>query len=382
MIKRVVINLMCISLPIIIASCNYAKNVNLLVSGSASKKMDCHVPFTYKKGIIVVNVKLNSDSEAREFIFDTGAFNSKVEKSLSDFFGLETKATKENSDSNGNTRLIEVVSVDSLSIGDATFYNIGAGEVEYGEKSFSPCIAKNGIIGANLIKLVNWHFDFESQQIRITTGPINIDQNWTSIEFDRPMLSGTPLIDIKIGDEIIEDMLFDLGYNGGLILPSKFSNMFDTESRKLIDQATTGIYGSRIDTVEVKELPVTLGKNTFKVPIHFSANGKMLLGTDVLEHFDIVIDNDENIINLKLRSEVQCKPDPTFIPGILNDEYWIVNRVEVNSTLQLGDTLQSINGMKPKDLFQNHCEYFFGLDKLLSSDSVVVQTLSNKTISL
>ncbi|MEQ8925469.1 MAG: aspartyl protease family protein [Fulvivirga sp.] len=359
---------------LLLTSCNYVKNVNLLVRGSAAKHIDCKVPFTYKKGIIVVNAQIRNEENAREFIFDTGAFNSKIAKSLSDELGFETSAIKENSDSNGNTKQIEVVGIDSITIGQATFYNIGAGELEFAKESFSPCIAENGIIGANLIKLVNWQFDFDAKQIRITTKPIQHPEEYSSLDFERPLLSGTPLIQIKIGDVLIKDVLLDLGYNGGLILPAKYAAKFNVKGKTLIDQSTSGIYGMRKDTIVIKELPVALGKDIFTIPVHFSANSKMLLGNDVLEHFDVSIDNDNNKIYLKNRSEVKCAPDHTFIPAILNDDLWVVSRVEENSSIELGDTLKSVNGMKPKDLFQNHCDYFFGLDKLLNSDSVVVET--------
>ena len=111
------------------------------------------IPFSYRKGLIVVQAKINNDTTIREFIFDTGAFNSKIEKGLADELGLPTVTTKENSTAQGVTQTIEVTRIDSIAFGETKFHNIGAGKLEYAEKSYSPCIASNGLIGSNLIKL-------------------------------------------------------------------------------------------------------------------------------------------------------------------------------------------------------------------------------------
>src|SRR6056297_1823176 len=150
-----------LALVVSMAACGYFKNIGLLTNGKMLREDFVQaVPFEFKKGLIVVKARLNADSTEREFIFDTGAFNSKVEKGLAKRLGLKTVTSKTNTDSNGNSRTIEVARIDSLLIGETWFSDIGAGKVEYGEDSATPCIASDGIIGANLIKLAHWKIDY------------------------------------------------------------------------------------------------------------------------------------------------------------------------------------------------------------------------------
>ncbi len=375
-----------IGLLLISNACDYLKNVRLLTNGElAGKDFVQAVPFEYKNGLIVVRARVNADTTLREFIFDTGAFNSKIEKSLAERLGMKSVTTKTNSDSNGNTKIIEVTRIDSLIFGKTRFMNIGAGKVEYGEKSASPCIAPHGIIGANLIKLAHWKIDYEQKILYFSDKPFeaNSDSEKFQMPFSTPLLSGTPDISIQLEGKEIEEVMFDLGYNGGLILPAKFADSFlGKPSEIFLDQSTSGIYGTKIDTLTTKHLKLNLGGYEAEVPLEFSANGKGLLGNEILEHFLVFIDYENKVITLQSKSTVETPPRPAFLPGILNDTLWVVARSKQGMPLQLGDTLRSINGKQPKDLFNSHCEYFMGIRNLLKADSLLIETAKGNQLIL
>ena len=103
--------------------------------------------------------------DTHQFIFDTGAFQSKVEYSLSESLNLKTKFKRDNGTAQGIKREIEITSVDSVKIGESKFINIGAGKLKYDKNSYSPCVAKDGIIGANLIKLAHWKIDYQKKEM-------------------------------------------------------------------------------------------------------------------------------------------------------------------------------------------------------------------------
>lgn len=363
-------------------SCNYSKNVSLLLSGSVDRKdFVQEIPFEYRKGLIVVKAAINADTTLREFIFDTGAFNSKIEKNLAEQHGLETVATKENSTAQGNTKLIEVVQIDSLRIGETVFRKIGAGKVEYSKNSASPCIAEHGIIGANLIKLVNWKIDYQHKKIYFSDLPFEKGEELTVIEFDRPVFSATPKIDISLENKTISGVLFDTGFNGGLTLPSQVSSSFKSDSNVFIDQSTTGIYGSNIDTLIEKRLSLNLDNVSTYLEVEFSSLGKGLLGNEVLEHFEVIIDNRDNEILLEQKNDVEIVNTYEMIPGILDDSLWIVNKIDIGlKQVALGDTLTSINGYSPDQLYQSNCEYFYKIGDLLQQDSLKLITMKSDTI--
>lgn len=367
-------------------SCNYFRNVKLLTGGTVeAKKYEQTIPFEYKKGLIVIEGTVNSDAAPRQFIFDTGAFNSKVEAELADSLGLKTIATKENSTAAGVSQHIEVTRLDSLQLGDVLFRNIGAGKLNYAPTSASPCIADDGIIGANLIKLAHWKIDYQNQELTFSDSPLSPPKETvqSSIKFKKPLLSGVPEIELKVGERTVEGVLFDAGYNGGLVLPAQFASAFqsDTET-KVVDRSTTGIYGSKTDTLITKKLGVTLGDFSFTIPVEFSSNGKALLGNDVLEHFDVYINYSAKKISLTKTSEIEVPFELSFIPGVLNDSLWVVNRTSAELPVSLGDTLRSINGKLPRDVFQNHCEYVMKIGDFLRQEMEIVTIKGEKmTIS-
>ena len=366
-----------------LTSCSYLKNVQLLSSGKLERKQFVEsVPFTLRKDIIVLSAQLSDDTTQHEFIFDIGAFNSKVEKGLAERLGYKTITTKSNGTASGVTREIEVTQIDSIRIGQTSFYSISAGKVVYDESSASPCIASAGIIGANLMKLAYWKIDYQDQILSFSDHAFEVPSGALSIPFEHPLLSGTPTIDLKVGEHTVKGLLFDVGYNGGLILPASLKDNFAGEEKMILDNATKGIYGGKVDTLYEKQLSVEIGSFKTSIPVLFSANNKALLGNEFLKHFDVYVDYEEDVISLVVRKDVLVNKMAPLVAGILNDSTWIVNRTIPAFPLQLGDSLASINGKKPIDLFKNNCEYFFGIGEILNTQNIEIIDTNGKTILL
>ncbi len=363
--------LLLIILSSTLTSCSYLKNVQLLSGGELKRQQFVQaIPFEMRKDLIVVKAKVNDDSTEREFIFDTGAFNSKIEKGLAESLSLKTITTKSNSTAAGVTRIIEVTRIDSLVFGETAFYKVGAGKVEYDEQSASPCIAQHGIIGANIMKLAHWKIDYEHQMIYFSDQPFVVKESAYIIEFDNPLLSGTPLISMKIGGKEAQNILFDVGYNGGLVLPIALAKDFEGSDKHFFDRSTTGIYGAKADTLIEKQLEVEIDGFQTSIPVHFSANGKALLGIEFLKHFEVIINYDKNIIQLIERKTVSIEPNAPFIPGVLNNNQWVVDRTTEDLPFDLGDTLTSVNGKTPGQLFDNYCDYLMHVGTLINRDSL------------
>jgi predicted aspartyl protease len=364
-----------------LVSCNYFKNIQLLTGAEIRRTNYVQkLPFEMRKDLIIVKARLNNDTVLSEFIFDTGAFNSKVEKSLADKHGFKVHAEKNNSTAQGISRNIEVVRIDSLQLGETMVYNLGAGKLEYGATSASQCIAGSGIIGANLMKLAHWKIDFKNQYIYFSDQPFPVSDRKYTLPFDRPTLSGTPKIDLTINNRKVGNIMFDVGYNGGLVLPLHVAELFESECEEIIlDQATSGIYGTNVDSLIVKKIKVEVAGYEANIPVEFSALNKALLGNEFLKHFDVIINYDEDEIYLVNQTEVEIDMPKNFIPGILNDSLWVVNRTSTNLPFSLGDTLRFVNGKRPVELFQTFCDYILGLGQLYESESLEIVDMSNNT---
>ncbi|WP_340063600.1 retropepsin-like aspartic protease [Ascidiimonas aurantiaca] len=372
--------------PLLLSNCSYMANVRLLSNGELRKQEFVEViPFELRKDIIVIKAYVNDDPTEKEFIFDTGAFNSKLENNLAETLGLPTVTTKKNSTAQGVTRDIEVTRIDSIRLGNTSFYNIGAGKVVYDKTSASPCVAAHGIIGANLIKLAHWKIDYQNEQIYFSDTPFPKVPNRTaySIPFEKPTLSGTPKITLEIEGRTVENILFDVGYNGGLVLPDKFKKAFSSKNERIVfDRSTSGIYGSNRDTLTIKDLEVSIGGYSQNMPVEFSAIGKALLGNEFLKSCIVLIDYDQQEITLQPFKEIHIERAKAFIPGILNDSLWVVNRTSPSFPLKIGDTLKAVNGYMPKDLFHSHCDYIMNISSLISKDTLAVKTVSDKMVTL
>lgn len=366
------------------SSCSYIKNVGLLSGGELkAKNFVQEIPFELKKDLIVVKAKLNADTVLREFIFDTGAFNSKVENNLATDLDLETVTTKSNSTAQGVTKEIELTRLDSIIFGETAFYKIGAGKVVYSETSASPCIAKNGIIGANLMKLAHWKINYQNQKLYFSDTPFSIEGKHFVLPFENPVLSGTPKINLKLGEKTVENILFDVGFNGGLVLPLSLAHHFESEETEVIlDKSSSGIYGTNTDSLIVKKLKVEIGGYQTEMFVEFSAIGKALLGNEFLKHFTVCIDYDKDKILLQPQQEVKIEAPRNFLVGMLNESLWIVNRTNSKLELQLGDTVLSVNNNKPKDLFSSHCDYIMNANKMFEGDTLVLKMKNGEEIEL
>lgn len=372
-----------LSIAYLLVGCNAVNEIKMQAKTFTEIEAES-IPFRYEKKLIVVDAFLNASKTPNRFIFDTGAFQSKVEYNLAKDLGLKTHSKRENGTAQGIKREIEITMLDSIKFSKSMFGNIAAGKLKYDAKSYSPCVAEDGIIGSNLIKLAQWKFDYQKQHIYVSATPFTSNAAQPiRMEFKTSFMSGVPLIDIEIDGKTIEEVIFDLGFNGGLVVPKEHAPLFhSTKTQTFIDQSTSGIYGSKRDTMVVKELVVRLDDFETKIPVEFSSLNKALLGNDFLEHFTVYLNQDEDSIILEPITKVELDKTRPFIPGILNDSLWVVNRTSPNFPLQIGDTLRRVNGYAPREIYDTHCDYFLNTGNLLSNDTLSVQTITGDIIKL
>jgi predicted aspartyl protease len=358
--------------------------VRLLTEGEIKREKYVEtIPFEWRKDLIVVKARLNSDTTEREFIFDTGAFNSKIESILATSLGLEVVTHKMNSTAQGISQRIEVVRIDSLQLGETTVYNLGAGKLRYAPTSASPCVAGHGILGANLIKLAHWKIDYGKQLLHFSDMPFEVEEGSFVVPFDRPLLSGTPTIDLDIEGKKVGNVLFDVGYNGGLVLPLSLAKHFNRSGSSIIlDRSTSGIYGTNSDSLIVKDLTVNVGGLKTNIPVAFSMLNKALLGNEFLKHFTVIINYDRNKIYLQKLRDVYIAPQRDFLVGIENDSTWVVIRTTPEVPLHLGESLRTVNEKRPDELFRNHCDYVMNSEKLYQSESLSIQKMDGSKLNV
>lgn len=361
---------------LLISSCNYTNNVFLLSRGSVEQKNFYEsIDFENRHGIIVVKGFVNGQEDTLEFIFDTGAFDNKISQFRADQYMMKEKATKDKSDSQGNEQKISMTLIEKVSLGNVDFKNTAAGIIEFPENSLSPCIAADGIIGANLIREANWKIDFVNNKIWITDDFSRFNELNTNevkaIKFKKPLLSGTPKIDVTVNQKELGNILFDLGSNGGIDLPVSLKNtIFPDQSFKwdtTLDNSSSGIWGTNFDSVFSVQSEIGFkGNSSTSAEINFAEQGFAKVGNDVWEKYDVYMNYDKKRIYLKPNSQfdsVKTKRDFGFIPYYNSENVWTVENLVLGSPahksgINFGDTITKIDGKTPDEFYSSFCGYF------------------------
>jgi len=366
----------------LVSSCSYLKNVKALTNGKIKRKNYVEtVHFESRKDLIVVPALLNSDSTLHEFIFDTGAFNSKVEYGLATQLSLKKVAEKNNSTAQGVTRHIDVVRIDSLKMGSTPIFNASAGKLKYDSLSASPCVARNGIIGANIIKLANWKINYDTQLLHFSDAPFTPANSSGALPFERPALSGTPKINLKVNGREVENILFDTGFNGGLVLPMFLADSFaSNQCDTILDRSTSGIYGVNLDTLIVKQLDLEVAGFSASVPVSFSSLNKALLGNEFLKHFEVIINYNSNTIYLDQKAPIVVTPGPEllFVPNA--DGLWEAARTSIATPFKPGDTFVRINGKTPPEVFVDYCDYVMNRNRFFDVKTLLLETETGEQV--
>lgn len=382
-------------------SCNYLKNVYLLTQGGTNKKKFYTTnSFEFRKGLIIVNGFVNNSLDTSEFIFDTGAFDNKVSIGLFEKLKLNQVAYKLKSDAHGIKKELKMVLLDSLVLGDLSFLNTASGVLEYPENSIAECLAPDGIIGANLIRECCWYIDFQTQQISMAHSINDFKEyteinNWEVVPFTHPLLSYTPYIDLQVGSEKINNVLFDLGSNGGLDLPiSMFKELkhnLDTHIIYEVNAIRSGIFGALPDTVIHAKGNIQIGSIAINNQrVTFSKHTIPKIGTEILKQFNICINNESNQILLQENESKKGKinnPSISFTPYFNTDNSWIVKRVQIgsdafNNGVKINSIIESINGKKPIDYFTDFCSFISWHDSFWNKQDSVTIVMNSKPLVL
>lgn len=367
-----------------LSACNYFKNVRLLQAGETGESdFVWEIPFELRKDLIVIEVEIQG--QRGDFIFDTGAFNSKIASDWAELLGLEAKAYKTNQDTHDKERRIGVVQIPSLKMGEAIFENISAGSLAKYEESAARCIAPGGIIGANLIKLAHWKIDYEARLLYCSNRPFSPEpgEPFYQLPFKRPVLSGKPRVTMQVAGKEVQNIIFDTGCNTALRLPKEIRPALGLgEGMSYVDASVSGIYGVKQDTFVEEMLPLAWGGDEREVPVTFSNRSKGLLGNPYLKQFVVYLDYDSKQIGLQPKTSQTLQLDNPFLVGIRNDSTWEVARAPLSSPLKVGQKLRRVQGYRPREVFADYCAYVEGIADFLEGDSLQIETWAGEQLQL
>lgn len=194
------------------------------ISGSKlqTKYFTQTIDFDYVNKWIVLNVKVDGSDREYPFIFDTGAPTVVSNLLLNDlkpqnYRVLTSGKDRDTTNAFSNKMLV----LNSLSIGDVVFKEVGCLEMQTEKWDMLNCISAYGIIGCNVIKSCGFQIDYLSKRLTLTDRLQDLP-NYSSIEWLNYRTNGqeTPIIAAKINDSINVELLFDTGMSGSITINS------------------------------------------------------------------------------------------------------------------------------------------------------------------
>ncbi|QTE24031.1 aspartyl protease family protein [Polaribacter cellanae] len=324
------------------------------------------IPFKLKNATIYVKVKINNNTKANTFIFDTGATSDLIDATSAKELGLKANH-KENVSGAGGTKSYDIILSQKLTLQqniEIHNTNLVIADLtrlkEIDEGGF------DGIIGYSLLKQYITKIDYVNKKILLYNKIKNVDiKGYKAINFE--FGNGIPIpqfnvsIVLKNGESYTDKILFDSGAALTLLINTPYNKQHNINKKagKSLISKSENLYGESIsEVIAIESLNVAGYKlNDIPISIAHDKNGVSsyknylgILGSKIISRFNVILDYTTSTLYLKPNSSF----NKTFdfpISGIslkkIDDDI-IVNKVEKTSPaykkgVRKGDKLIAIN---------------------------------------
>lgn len=321
-------------------------------------------------GHIYVKTTVNNDTASYWFLWDTGAQASFIDEELVQQYQLQEIGIGRNIDSNLKAREVIKYRIDTLHFNnslyeDFHFSGLAIEKPKCSEKSH------RGIIGANIISKTNWAIDYRNRKLYIIHPDSAADDSIIEAQrlsdtlrlFSLPITTstskGVPKVALAANDEIIDDVIFDTGYNGSIVLPMKIyernASLFGEDIQlRSHGEISKGLFGTVSgSSLHLNVQNISVGNLTLQDQmVNFQAKTVKLLGNGILRNYFIKLNYRGDNIKL-LETPVKKKKYKVVNRGFgfsfrLKDGALIVTRVNENSPayeagIEYGDEILCVN---------------------------------------
>jgi len=339
-----------------LTSCSTIKTANILTKGAVEQKaFKVEIPFEFRLGLIVLKVSINGNEY--DFLLDTGAPNL-ISTELAHTLNLDNKISHKVGDSQGKDSELEFASIENISIAGINFLNTGTAISDLKKTKEIACLKVDGLLGANLMKNAIWKFDYENKFITITNSmdSLKLDEKSQKLPFSTK-ITGTPVVDLKLNDEIEKGIIVDLGSNGHISLSNTSFDKLIKNNPSVMQTAsfgnsTAGLYGyGDLDTTFYAIVPkISFGdvvlENTL---VDFSKNSARTIGTKFFKNYDVIINWSDAEISLIEHQKYDRKELSSFGFSVSNNnDTLIVGTIFNNSSafqagLKVNDVILDID---------------------------------------
>lgn len=352
---------------------------------AVNKNFYYEIPFEYRNDHIII--KVNIGNELYDYVFDTGGYNdiTDVIQHKNNFPVLTTQTV---GSANRLKSSVNIVKVDSLSIGSLVFKDIAALQMNF-ENLPSMCGINGALIGASIIKNYAWHIDFPQRKIIVTDDfsklPLLPNSIKIPVTFNERLM---PFIEMAL-DGKTSKFMFDLGSATLLNLTEKTAGKYKKD-KKLIEVDGAGIEGGN----GVIKAAVTIFKaNTLAVDgtvlftnkpvVYTKSANENLIGNPIIKSYIVTLNFKSNELYLSPIAGNTTSDGWTSFG--MNMEYKN-NRLSVTAIfnglaaqqagIQLGDEILAINGQVIT--CKNFCACKQILDQTIQNSASLTLRVNNK----
>lgn len=254
------------------------------------------VPFEIKNDLLILNVTING--RPKRFLLDTGAPTA-ISQSLQKQLKFNTLAKMSANDINGNDAMFNTVSVNELTIGGLTVNDVPALVIPNDNAIFQH-LGIDGIIGSNYLRHMIVRISIRENRIILTddVALLNLKEAYQEHMYTDKDIQSSPVIKVKLGEAVTEELLFDTGFSGFYDLAAgKFSTFGHQEDIDVLgttrNQPMYGMIGVEAPTEKHKILipQYSVGGFVFhNVIAYTSSDDNSKIGAKFLRTADVTLD--------------------------------------------------------------------------------------------
>lgn len=286
-----------------------------LNQGSVTNKGFLEVlPYESVRNLVVINIVI--DGKTRRFLLDTGAptiITASIQKTAH-FQMMDRIPTF---DINANTHDNSIVKIPSIGLGKLTITDVPALVVDNGNPVFQ-YLNIDGIIGSNLMRNMIVRISSNEKTVTFTDDATMLDlQNAykDNMQTDKDIQS-SPVVTVKIGNGITEELLFDTGYDGFYNMATQKFNLFKLQKdiNVLGKETYAGSYGMFGEDEQKEQYKIlipeySLGGYRFENVIAYTSSGNnSKLGAQLLTCGDVTLDYIHNKFYLQPYEPMKVQP--------------------------------------------------------------------------
>jgi hypothetical protein len=285
---------------LLLTSCKIFKTIKVLKKGTVTQKnFKEQIPFESRAGLIVVKVII--EGKDYNFIFDSGAANC-VTKELADVLKLKPVVDQTAVDSEGKKGGIQFAMIKELKFGNISFCNTAAAIIDLKAVPELACLKVDGLIGGNLMRKAFWQLDYVKQQITFASNidSLKVPATASSLSF-KPLLSGTPIVEVEANGVKCPGNIFDTGSSGGITLSAPSFKKIKKKDPNFkyvrgIGSSSAGLYGAGYDTSYYARADFKAGTLILNDHIVEFKRNDGNLGSDFFKDFIVTMDWKQNKI--------------------------------------------------------------------------------------